>query len=165
MKTYQNLVNACLKDIAEIMPWDLQAQLEKGESLLILDIREPYEFQASHIQGSLNVPRGILEPACEYGYEDTVAELAAARDKDIVIVCRSGNRSVLAAYTLQLMGYQSVKSLKTGLKGWNDYEQPLQDIYGQIVDGDVTETLLKPPLRPEQLPPKHGLLYVNPTEK
>lgn len=154
MKTYQDLVNACLKEVAEVMPWDLQAQLENSEPILILDIREPYEFQALHIQGSLNVPRGILESACEYGYEDTVAELAAARDKNIVIVCRSGNRSVLAAYTLQLMGYQSVKSLKTGLKGWNDYEQPLQNSQGQIVDGDIAETLLKPPLRPEQLSPK-----------
>lgn len=154
MKTYQDLVNACLKDITEVMPWDLQTQLNSGKPVLLLDIREPYEFEAVHIQGSLNVPRGILESACEYGYEDTVPALAAARDQNIVIVCRSGNRSTLAAYTLQLMGYQSVNSLKTGLKGWNDYEQPLQNNQGQIVEGDVAEILLKPPLRPEQLPPK-----------
>jgi rhodanese-related sulfurtransferase len=102
----------------------------------------------------MNVPRGILEPACDYGYDETLPELVRARDKDIIVICRSGNRSVLAAYTMQLMGYQSVKSLKTGVKGWNDYELPLQDKKRQPVDIDEADEILAPYIMPEQMPPK-----------
>ena len=97
------------------------------------------------------MPRGILEQSCEYGYHETVAKLVNARDKDVVVICRSGNRSVLAAYTMQLMGYKSVKSLKTGLKGWNDSELALQDIQEQAVDIDDAEQILTPPVAAEQL--------------
>jgi len=47
--------------------------------------------------------RGILETACEYGYEETVPELAQARERAVVIVCRSGNRSALVAWVMQEM--------------------------------------------------------------
>ena len=154
MKSFQNLITDCLKTVTELFPWDLQELLETEQPLLLLDIREPYEFERLHIKGSISVPRGILESACDYGYDETVPELVKAREKDIIVICRSGNRSVLATYTMQLMGYQSVKSLKTGIKGWNDYELPLQDIQDQIVDIDEADTILAPHIRPEQMPPK-----------
>ena len=153
MKTFQDLINDCLPVVEEIFPWDLQKVIEHNWLPLLLDIREPYEFDALHIKDSINVPRGILETACDYGYEETVPELVKARDKAIIVICRSGNRSVLAAYVMQLMGYQSVKSLKTGIKGWNDYELPLQNSHGEIVDIDEAEQMLVPKVRPEQLPP------------
>ena len=154
MKTFQDLINDCLPAIEEIFPWDLQKVIEDNPSPLLLDIREPYEFNVLHIKDSINVPRGILETACDYGYEETVPELVKARDKAIIVICRSGNRSVLAAYVMQLMGYQSVKSLKTGIKGWNDYELPLQNSHGETVDIDEAEQMLVPKIRPEQLPPQ-----------
>lgn len=155
MKTYQDLIKACLDSVEELMPWDLADWLATEEaSPMLLDIREPYEYTALHLPNSFNVPRGILESACDYGYEDTVPSLAAARYKPIVIICRSGNRSVLAAYTMQLMGYQAVKSLKTGVKGWNDFEQPLQNAAGEIIDPDTADEMLNIPVRPDQLPPK-----------
>lgn len=153
MITFQNLVVNCLKEVEEVFPWDLADMLEEESDLLLLDIREPYEFDAVHIQGSLNVPRGILETACEYGYEETVPELANARDREIIVICRSGNRSALAAHVMQLMGYQDVKSLKTGIRGWNDFEQSLQDKNGKIVDIDMADEILAPRLRPEQMAP------------
>src|SRR5512143_2848619 len=127
MKRFQDLINDCLPQVGEVLPWDLREMMDSGLALTLLDIREPYEFETMHIQGSINVPRGILETACEYGYEETLPELVEARERDIVVICRSGNRSVLAAFTMQLMGYRRVVSLKTGLRGWNDYEQPLID--------------------------------------
>lgn len=154
MKTFKDMINECLQCVKEVFPWDLQEELEQGEKPMILDIREPYEFEAGHIANSINVPRGILETACEYEYEETVPELVAARDKDIVIVCRSGNRSILAAYTMQQMGYQKVRSLKTGLRGWNDDEQPLYDKNEQPVDIDEAEEYFTPNLKPAQMKPK-----------
>jgi len=153
MKSYQNLIADCLKTVNEVFPWDLQEVMETTSLPMLLDIREPYEFEALHIKGSINVPRGILEPACEYAYDETVPELVRARDKDIIVICRSGNRSILAAYTMQLMGYQSVKSLKTGVKGWNDYELPLQNLHGQTADIDDADMMLLPNVRPEQMLP------------
>ena len=80
MKTLKDLVNECLQRVKEVFPWDLQEELAQGRTPIIVDIREPYEFEVAHIQNSLNVPRGILESACDYGYEETVPELAAARN-------------------------------------------------------------------------------------
>ena len=121
---------------------------------LILDIREPDEFSAMHIEDSLHVPRGILETACEYNYEETVRELVEARDRTIVVTCRSGNRSALAAYTMQLMGYRRVSSMKTGLRGWNDYELPLVDATGNKVPVDVADEFFTARLRPDQMAPE-----------
>jgi rhodanese-related sulfurtransferase len=154
MKTFQDLIKECLKSVDEIFPWDLQERLETENPLFLLDIREPYEFNTFHLKNSLNVPRGILESACDYGYDETEPELVKARDKEVIVICRSGNRSVLAAYTMQLMGYQSVKSLKTGIKGWNDYELPLQDTQGKIVDIDEADAILTPQIRADQMRPK-----------
>lgn len=106
-----------------------------------------------HIAGSINVPRGTLEAACDYGYSETVPELVEARKKEIVVACRSGNRSILAAYTMQLMGYEKVALLKTGLKGWTDYEQPLVDLSDDEIDPDFAEACLSPDIAPEQQKP------------
>lgn len=127
MKTFADLVKECLPEVEEIFPWDLEEQLAESRDMLILDVRESYEFDVMHIEDSLNVPRGILESAAEWDYEETEPELVNARERYIVVVCRSGNRSLLAARTLSMMGFEHVVNLKTGLRGWNDYELPLVD--------------------------------------
>jgi rhodanese-related sulfurtransferase len=116
-------------------------------------VREPYEFDAMHIAGSLNVPRGILESACEWEYEETEPELVRARNREVVVVCRSGYRSVLAAHSMQLLGYRDVVSLKTGLRGWKDYDQPLVDREGRDVDLDDADDYFTAKLREDQLRP------------
>ena len=154
MKTFNELIADSLKNVDEIFPWDLEEKLESDEKPILLDVREPYEFDAMHIQGALNVPRGILETACEYDYEETVPELVEARDKEIVIICRSGNRSVFAAEVMQKMGYKNVVSLKTGMRGWSDYEQPMIDKDNNEVDEDDAIEFFTTRLRPEQMSPK-----------
>jgi len=154
---FERIIADCLKTTGEILPWDLAELMKQREDLLLLDVREPYEFDALHIKGSINVPRGILETACEYGYEETVPELVEARARDIIVICRSGNRSLLAANTMKLMGYKSVKSLKLGVRGWNDFELVLQDRHGNVVHIDVLDALLTSRVRPDQLPPKKEL--------
>ena len=153
MKTFNDLINEVLPHIREVFPWDLEEKLAQDEKPLILDIREADEYDAMHIEGSLFVPRGILEQACDWDYDETVPELARSRDREIVIVCRSGTRSVMAAFTMQLMGYQNVASLKTGIRGWNDYEQPLVDKDGHLVDIDEAEEFLANKVREDQMNP------------
>lgn len=154
MKRYIELISNCLSDIKEIMPWDLEERLEANPDILLVDVREPYEFNAMHIAYSLSVPRGILESACEWDFEETIPELVKARDREVVVVCRSGYRSVLAAHSMQILGYQNVASLRTGLRGWNEYEQPLINQTGQQVSLDDADDYFTAKVRSDQLKPK-----------
>jgi rhodanese-related sulfurtransferase len=152
VKSFEQLITDALQRVEEVYPWDLVEALEKdADSILLVDIREPYEYDAMHIAGVLNVPRGILETACEYGYEETVPELADAREREVVLICRSGKRSILAADVMQQLGYQNVKSLKTGMRGWSDYEQDMVGANGELVDEDSAIDYFTTKLRPEQL--------------
>ncbi len=153
MKRFTDFVSESLKQITEYFPWDIEEKLASDSPPLILDVREPAEFDAMHIKDSLNVPRGILESACEFGYEETVRELVESREREIVVVCRSGNRSALAAFTMQLMGYRNVASLKTGLRGWNDYELPLVNAAGKMVPVEQGDDFFTARLRPDQFEP------------
>jgi len=154
MKTFAELVKACLPQVEEIFPWDLEEQMEESRDMLILDVRESYEFDVMHIKDSLNVPRGILESAAEWDYEETEPELVNARDRYVVVVCRSGNRSLLAAQTLKMMGFNNVVNLKTGLRGWSDYELPLVDQAYQPVTQDEADAYLANKVLPFQRRPK-----------
>ena len=154
MKHFTDLIAECLTEVEELFPWDLAEKLQQPEPPILLDIREPYEYDALHIEGSLLVPRGILEAACDWDYDDTVPELAGGREREIVVICRSGNRSVLAAHTMKRMGFKHVSSLKTGIRGWNDFEQTLIDKDGNVVDIDDADELLAPKVRPEQRRPE-----------
>ncbi len=156
MRRYADLLADALQRVREIQPWDLSKQLASDEPPVVLDVREPAEFALARIPGSINVPRGVLEQACEWDYEETVPELASHSTQAIVVVCRSGNRSILAADVMRLMGFADVVSLATGVRGWNDFEQPLVDATGHTVAGDEAERVLAPRVRPEQRRPAPG---------
>ncbi|VAW72593.1 Rhodanese-related sulfurtransferase [hydrothermal vent metagenome] len=151
MKTFEALVREALDSVEEIFPWDLAKAREDKPELVLLDVREPYEYHAMHIKDALNVPRGILETACEFNYEETVPELANAREQEIIVICRSGKRSVLVAQVMQQLGYRNVKSLKTGMRGWSDDDQDMVDRDGKPVSEDAAIEYFTPRLRPEQM--------------
>lgn len=153
MKRYSELVADALTRVKEIQPWDLSKLLDAGRKPVLLDVRETAEFAVLHISGAINVPRGILEQSCEWDFDETLPLLAAGRGLDIVVICRSGYRSALVADMMQQMGYTGVVSLKSGVRGWNDYDQPLVDAAGKPVDGDTAEEMLGPHLRPDQRNP------------
>jgi rhodanese-related sulfurtransferase len=150
MLTYDDLVAEAQTRVKEIMPWDLSKLLAAGTKPMLLDVREPAEFALLRIPDSVNVPRGVLEQSCEWDYDETLPELASGRAQDIVVICRSGKRSVLAADCLLRMGFSKVVSLKTGVRGWNDFEQPMINALGESIDADAGDVLLAPRLRPEQ---------------
>jgi len=152
MKRYADLLAEATARVKEVMPWTLRDQLASRDILLI-DVREPAEFVQLHIQGSINVPRGVLEQACEWDFDDTVPALAAGREREIVVICRSGHRSAFAADVMQQLGFSNVASLRTGVRGWNDNEQPLQNSAGEAVDVDAGDELLAAKVKPEQRKP------------
>lgn len=150
---YAELVADALTRIEEIQPWDLARELASGRQPILLDVRERSEFEMLRIPGSINVPRGILEQSCEWDYDETVPMLAAARDRRIVVICRSGYRSALAADAMQKLGFTDVVSLKTGVRGWNDFEQPLTDAQNQTLDPDTADGMLASRVQPAQRKP------------
>jgi rhodanese-related sulfurtransferase len=155
MKRFADLLREAATQVPEVMPWTLRERLDRADepAPILLDVREPAEFEAAHIPGSISVPRGVLEAACDWDYGDTVPELARGHDREIIVICRSGNRSLLAAQVMMQMGFGRVASLKTGVRGWNDFEQPLVDAQDRPVDIDQADTLLASVVRPDQRRP------------
>ncbi|MBT3195332.1 MAG: rhodanese-like domain-containing protein [Candidatus Ruthia sp.] len=153
MDGYQRLVIKALRSVEEVLPWDLEEEIEQDLNLIVLDIREPSEFEMMHIKDSIHVPRGVLEGACVWNYDDTIPALAQARDQNIVVVCRSGNRSVLAALTMQQMGFEHVRSLKLGIKGWNDNDLEMLNNQGDIVDINQIDEWLNKAVPEDKLKP------------
>jgi thioredoxin len=77
---------------------------------LILDVRTPREYYDGHIEGSKLIPLSQLE--------DRLSEIAEYKDKDIIVYCRSGNRSVVAAEILIKNGFKKVYNLRSGFRDW-----------------------------------------------
>lgn len=109
-KTFQDLVAEAKNEIREISISDLKNQLMQRQDLVLLDVREPADYQGAHIPGAINLPRGLLEL--------DIDEMVPNQDQPIVAYCGGGSRSALAAQTLQTMGYENVYSLAGGYKGW-----------------------------------------------
>ncbi|MGV6815995.1 MAG: rhodanese-like domain-containing protein [Thiotrichales bacterium] len=151
--TYDELLAHTREQIKEIMPWDLADMREQNPELMILDVREPAEYEFAHIPNSIHVPRGVLESACIWNHDETVPDLVNSREKEVIVVCRSGHRSAFAALVMQQLGYEHPISLNTGLRGWNDYDQPLVNAQGASVDPDDADAFFTTRLREEQKAP------------
>jgi adenylyltransferase/sulfurtransferase len=103
----------------EITPVDLKKRLDAGDDVLILDVREPNEYQINRIAGSVLIPLGELPRR--------YAELP--KDKDIVAHCKMGGRSAKAMEFLQTVGFKRVKNLRGGILEWIDKVDPSQPKY------------------------------------
>jgi len=89
-------------------------------------------------------------------FKDIVEEARQeVRDCEIIVICRSGNCGVLAAQTMQWMGYTNVTSMKTGLRGWNDYELPLYNVAHEELDPDHVEEVLAAGFISSMMHPDH----------
>ncbi len=87
--------------------------LIKAGDITLLDVREKIENDAGHIEGSEHISRGVLEMRIENN--PAFADRGAA----ILVYCKSGGRSALAAATLQDMGYSNIYSLEGGFDAWS----------------------------------------------
>lgn len=95
-----------------ITPEELKARLEKGDTLNLVDVREPHEHQEFNIGGVL-VPLGQIR-------NFQVDELEPLKEQEVIVYCRSGNRSGQAAMLLETMGFQDVKNLTGGMLSWQE---------------------------------------------
>ena len=100
--------------VEEITPRELAARLLEGADLDLVDVREPREWELTHLEGSRLIPLGTLP--------ESIATLDPSRE--IVVLCRSGKRSETAARQLQAAGFRKVKNLAGGLLRWSDDVDP-----------------------------------------
>ncbi len=116
MPSGQELIRKVKEQIREIEPSDLHALLHQNgarDEVVLLDVREQDEWDAGHLPGAIHVPRGHLE--------SRIDQLVPDRSKRLIVYCASGNRSALAARTLeQELGYERVESLRGGITLWKD---------------------------------------------
>lgn len=98
-----------------------------GGPVLMLDVREPGEVREGHLPGALNVPRGLLEAKADLQFPHREPRLED-RGQAVVIYCASGVRSLLAAATLQEMGFENVRSMAGGFAAW---KAEARDIAGE----------------------------------
>jgi molybdopterin/thiamine biosynthesis adenylyltransferase/rhodanese-related sulfurtransferase len=104
--------------------WDIEAtalaeKLENGDSVRLIDVREPHELQISRIEGEELFPLGQLATR--------LSELDSA--DEMVLFCKSGTRSTRALELLVGAGFRKVKNLKGGINAWAREVDPTQPIY------------------------------------
>ena len=109
MKTAAELLAEAKSRIKEVTPQEVLDRQQAGESITFLDVRDLHEVNLGKIPGTIHISRGNLE---------TKVEAQIPREAHVVIYCATGRRSVFAADTLQVMGYQNVASMATGFRGW-----------------------------------------------
>jgi adenylyltransferase/sulfurtransferase len=109
-------VDLAMAGVQEISAKDLNARLERGDDVVVLDVREPLEFELCRIPGSMLIPLGEL-PA-------RMSELDSARE--MVVHCRTGVRSAQAIAFLKQAGFSGARmwNLKGGIHAWADDVDP-----------------------------------------
>lgn len=116
----KGLVDSLRSQIKEVDCATINKHLQTNEPLLFIDIREPEETVAGVVAGCQLIPRGVLEMKIANLplYQSLIREQFSAEQLPIYLICRSGARSVLAAASLQNMGYQNVYSVAGGFIAW-----------------------------------------------
>ncbi len=109
MKTAQQLFAEAKTMVSEVTAREVQDRIARGDDLVLIDIREQQEWNLGHAATAIYIGRGVLE---------SQIEARVPRDAHVVLLCASGNRSALAARTLQEMGYSDVASMAGGFRDW-----------------------------------------------
>ncbi len=123
----RDFVATAQANIREIEPVEANKLRTSNPDLVIIDVREPFEYQQTgHIPGARLIPRGILEAAADPSHPMHTPELTAARERPILVYCSSGGRSAMACAVLQLMGFTRVMNLRGGFIRWCAENLPLR---------------------------------------
>ncbi|NBV13895.1 MAG: rhodanese-like domain-containing protein [Sphingobacteriia bacterium] len=98
---------------------ELKERIDAGTAPMLIDVREPHEYEAYHLDAQL-IPLGTLPARAE--------ELSEFKDKEIVMYCRSGGRSGQAQQYLTSLGFSAVRNLTGGMLAWTAAFDPQKSI-------------------------------------
>jgi molybdopterin/thiamine biosynthesis adenylyltransferase/rhodanese-related sulfurtransferase len=107
--------------IEEIAPFEAAEEIEGGDVVLV-DTREPHEYDEAHLDGARLVPPGILE--------DEIGSVVPDRDRRVLLYCRTGNRSGKAAEQMAALGYGNVANVEGGILAWQEQGLPVVEAEG-----------------------------------
>jgi len=104
----------------EITAEDTQAKLNGGETITLLDVREPWEYDVAHIEGSKHIPMGDI-PARANNELDP--------EQHIIVVCHHGVRSMNVTAWLRQQGFEMAQSMRGGIDYWSRAVDPKVPLY------------------------------------
>jgi molybdopterin/thiamine biosynthesis adenylyltransferase len=111
-KTQQDFLEEARRAIPEVTVEEVETRRARKDDFILLDVREKDEVRTGYIDGAISVPRGFLE--------FQIAGKVPVTDKEVVVYCAGGVRSLLAAKVLRDMGYEKVSSMAGGITRWKD---------------------------------------------
>lgn len=115
--------------VCQLSPREVSERMAGTRPPLLLDIREPEEFCSTlgHLDGIIRIPLKEL-PARAF------VELGHATNRDIVVICRTGERGLTAAAMLTALGFKQVFNLRGGMLGWFDERLPVIGVHSAQAD-------------------------------
>lgn len=102
--------------MSDIDAEELNEKIYEGESIIIIDVRNPSELARGKIPGSINIPLD--------NFENEVEEKIKNKDETICVYCLSGSRSAIACEILEGLGYKTVFNLTSGMLAWRNKNYP-----------------------------------------
>jgi|SRR6185503_16307335 rhodanese-related sulfurtransferase len=116
----KEMIQEARSSVQEVSVQDAHDGLRSGEVHMLIDVREPWEWDKGHISDAVSIPRGLLELRADPESPVTNPELSGNKDARLVLYCTKAPsaRSMLAAQTLGRMGYSNVAALRGGLEEW-----------------------------------------------
>ncbi len=124
VKSKSEIIDTAKAKAKHISIAQLKQKIKSGKDFFFIDVRTEKEYLAGHIGGALWIPRGKLE----FG----ILGLTHQADADIVLYCRSGARSSLAALALNKMGFIKTVDLKGGFKHWVEEGNTAYNMHGEF---------------------------------
>src|SRR3954471_13712458 len=119
------MASGAVQTIEEIEPFEAAEEISGGDVVLI-DTREPHEYQEAHLEGGKLVPPGVLA--------DEIGSAAPDKAARTILYCRSGNRSGTAAAQMLAMGYDNVASMEGGILAWQEQGLPVVSTSGMSAE-------------------------------
>jgi rhodanese-related sulfurtransferase len=114
---FLKIVDDARSRIEETNVDEVKERMDRGEKLVLVDVREESEFAKDHLPGAIHLGKGVIERDIERAVPDL--------NSPLVLYCGGGFRSALAADNLKKMGYGNVLSMDGGVRGWREKGFPM----------------------------------------
>lgn len=122
----QRLFEEAQRNVSQHDPQEISHLLDKGEVDLVIDVREPVEWQMGRIQGALHMPLSRLASSADPSASAPDPAITQHTEGKVVVYCSHGFRSLLGADALKKLGYSDVVSLEGGLVNWSAQGLPIE---------------------------------------
>jgi rhodanese-related sulfurtransferase len=104
----------------EISVGQVSALQKKGDAFTLLDVREPWEYETAHLEGTKHIPMGDVPSRAHQELDP---------DDHIIVMCHHGVRSLTVANWLRQQGFEKAQSMRGGIDGWARTVDPKIPIY------------------------------------